>query len=201
MRNYKKRFMPNCNFRSFIAIDIPLAIRQDIAKVTSNLRKNIPNQAVRWVRLENIHLTLRFLGEITEEKLGFLVEQIQPKLEKVSRFNVSVIGIGAFPNIHKARVLWMGLQISPDLLSTLSEMDAVIIILGIPNDHKFSPHLTIGRVNRNASSLDYARIESLITNTHVGTLGNFQVQSINIYKSDLTPNGPVYTRLYSITIS
>jgi RNA 2',3'-cyclic 3'-phosphodiesterase len=193
--------MKNGIIRSFIAIDPPPGIRQDIARVTSCLQKNLASQPVRWVHPDNIHLTLRFLGEITQIQLDYLVPGIQPLLKKLPHLNITVTDIGAFPNKHKARVLWMGIKTSPELSSILNEMDVMINNIGIPRDERsFSPHLTIGRVNRNVSSADYSKIESILTSTCVGNLGNFQVQSVNIYKSDLTPNGSVYTCLYSIPV-
>jgi 2'-5' RNA ligase len=193
--------MQNGNIRSFIAIDLPPEIRLAIVRVSTCLKTNLASQPLRWVDPDNIHLTLRFLGEISQAQLCNLVVVIRPLFRKFPYVNVTVSGLGAFPNTHKARVLWIGLEASPDLSQIINEMDVEINKMGIPwNEDKFSPHLTIGRVSRNATSADYNKIESVVSSTKVGIIGKYQVQSVNIYKSDLTPAGSVYTCFSSIPL-
>jgi len=180
--------MHNVKIRSFIAIDLPPVIRQAVFNVTTCLKRNLARLPIRWVDTDSIHLTLRFLGEISPVQITNLVPLIHPIINKMSGINLTVFGIGAYPNIHRARVLWLGSKLSPDLAPIIHEMDNTLKNLGIPKeDRRFSPHLTIGRVKYGASSADYTKIDAELSKTEVGIIGSFQVQSVNIYRSDLPP--------------
>lgn len=182
-------------FRAFIAIDIPPEIKQAISTQTASLRKE-SGRAARWVAPENIHLTLKFLGEASPANLELLAQAIQSECAQTAPFTVSVENLGCFPNPRRPRILWVGLVVPPGLSRLQRQIEATAARLGYARDDKpFSPHLTIGRAREQAAPAEIQALRSLLERTTVASLGTFTVEQVHLYKSDLKPEGPVYTRL------
>lgn len=181
--------------RAFIASDIPPEIKQAISSQTTSLRKE-SGRAVRWVTPENIHLTLKFLGEVSASNLELLAQALRAECAQTTSFTVSVEGLGCFPNPRRPRILWVGLTAPPALNRLQHQVEAIAARLGYPPEDKpFSPHLTIGRVREQASPAELQSLRILLEQTTVASLGTFTIQEIHLYKSDLKPEGPIYTRL------
>lgn len=181
--------------RAFIAIDIPPEIKQAISSQTASLRKE-SGRAVRWVAVENIHLTLKFLGEVSSANLERLAQAVQSECAQTAPVTVSVESLGCFPNPRRPRVLWVGLVVPPSLNRLQRQVEASTVRLGYASDDKpFSPHLTIGRVREQAAPEEIQTLRSLLEQTTVASLGTFTVNEVHLYKSDLKSDGPVYTRL------
>ena len=186
--------------RSFIAIDIPDDIRDSIGKVSCQIKAGLPGIPFRWVAPQNIHLTLRFLGEISQDQITCLIQNTQPVLAKLANTTITVAGIGAYPSSRRARVIWIGVTSSPALSPLIIALNEKLAACRISDDDKFfSPHLTLCRL-RNLSTFDYAKVDSMLSSIRVGSLGSFRVNSIKVYKSDLSPSGPVYTCMYNFPI-
>jgi RNA 2',3'-cyclic 3'-phosphodiesterase len=187
--------------RSFIAVEIPVEIQSAIAQSIAPLIKTLPKPLIRWVDPQNVHLTLKFLGDVSSANLVRLAEAIKVEAASHEIFSMSVGGIGAFPTHGRARVIWIGLDAPPALAALQRGVDAVAAQLGYPTEERpFSPHLTIGRVAQNASAPDSQRIHAALDATKVGILGTVRVQAVHIFKSDLQPGGSVYTLLYSLSM-
>ena len=185
--------------RAFIAIELPVEIQSVIADSTASLKKLLPKPLIRWVAPQNVHLTLKFLGDISPSNLEYLVEALKVEAVSHEAFPISVGGLGAFPNPLRARVVWIGLEAPPALAALQQGVEAVAAKLGYPAEERpFSPHLTIGRVGQNASASDLKRIHSALETIKLGILGRLRVQSVLIFKSDLQPGGPIYTHLYAL---
>lgn len=181
--------------RAFIAIDIPPEIRQAISSQTASLRKE-SGRAMRWVSMENIHLTLKFLGEVSAPNLELLAQALRAECAQTAPFTISVENLGCFPNPRRPRVLWIGLSVPPELTRLQRLVESTAARLGYTPDEKpFSPHLTIGRVREQAAPEEIQTLRSLLERTTVARLGTFTVNEVHLYKSDLKPEGPVYTRL------
>lgn len=181
--------------RAFIAIDIPPEIKQAISSQTASLRKE-SGRAVRWVDMKNIHLTLTFLGEVSGANLDLLTQTLRAECAQTASFTVSVEGLGCFPNPRRPRVLWIGLVAPPELSRLQRHVEASTTRLGYaPEDKPFSPHLTIGRVREQASPAELEILRSLLEQTTIASLGTFSIEEVHLYKSDLKPEGPIYTRL------
>jgi 2'-5' RNA ligase len=183
--------------RSFIAIELPADIQAAIASSTAGLQKALPKPLVRWVASKNLHLTLKFLGDVSPANLEQLAEALKVESFRHDKFSLSVGGLGAFPTSRRPRVIWIGLE-APALLSVVQRaVEAVSSRMGYPpEDRPFSPHLTIGRVGQDTSPVDLKRVSSAIEGTTVGQIGTVHVDAIHIFKSDLQPGGSVYTHLY-----
>jgi RNA 2',3'-cyclic 3'-phosphodiesterase len=189
------------DIRVFIAIELPLPIQNSIDSIISQLKtQNL--KAVRWVSAKNIHLTLKFIGEIPAQNINSINTVLSETATNFKPFDLDISGIGAFPNLHRPRVIWLGLNAPP----ALSEMQKAIekgcrSINVLGDDKPFSPHLTIGRIVRDSNPQDLQPIESIISHQNISTVGTLLVKSICLFKSDLNPTGSVYTRLSTFPLS
>ncbi len=181
--------------RAFIAIDIPTEIKQAISNQTASLRKE-SGHAARWVAIENIHLTLKFFGEISSDNQELLAQSLRADCARTAPFTVSAEKLGCFPNSRRPRVIWIGLSIPPELNRLQRQIEASAARLGYaPDDKPFSPHLTIARAREQATPAEIQVLRGLLEKTTIASLGTFTTREVHLYKSDLKPDGPVYTRL------
>lgn len=188
--------------RAFIAIDLSPEIRFKLEQVSSELKQRLKEVPVRWVAVESTHLTLKFLGDVSLSNLEVLKRILKSEVEGLSSFELSVEELGAFPTPHRPRVIWVKVNGPPELNSVQRGIEVETSRLGYAREERpFSPHLTLGRVSRNATSEDIRQIGKVLDNYQVGFLGKMRVQSINLYQSDLKPGGAVYTCLYSAPLS
>jgi len=191
--------MQNLLLRSFVAVEIPAGIQSAIAQSTAGLQKALPRPLVRWVAAQNLHLTLKFLGDVSPANLERLAEALKVEAARLTGFELSVGGLGAYPTPRRARVFWVGIEAPAALASLQRLVEGIAARLGYPAEERpFSPHLTIGRVGQNATAADLARIRTLLEETVVGPLGTARVDAVQIFKSDLQPSGSVYTHLYTL---
>lgn len=188
--------------RSFIAIKIPTEIQTTILRETANLRQFLKKPLIRWVPQENIHLTLKFLGDVSPANLENLAHHLTPELNRLPTFDIQVSGMGAFPNPRRPRVLWVGMEAPKELATVAQIVESVAARLGFARETRpFSPHLTIGRVNQHASGNDLQQIRLGLEETKVGPLGTTTVTGIELFHSDLRPSGAVYTIRHTIPLS
>lgn len=183
--------------RAFIAVEIPLAIRKTVYKAIAPLQQEIGN-AVRWVPLENMHLTLKFLGDVAPSNVAMLSEMLRAEAELFHCFDFHLSGLGSFPNLKRPRVLYIDIQAPATLESLQRGIESASRKLGYETEERgFSPHLTIGRVKQNVTGAEQQAIRHALGETRIDSLGVTRVDSIHLYKSDLQPTGSIYTRLYS----
>jgi RNA 2',3'-cyclic 3'-phosphodiesterase len=187
--------------RSFIAVEIPAEIQSKLASATAPLQMALPKPLIRWVAPQNVHLTLKFLGDVSPASLKKLAESLKTEVVNHETFNLTVGGFGTFPNPRRARIIWIGLITPPGLTALLHCVETVAEKLGYSSENRpFSPHLTIGRVGQNTSTANLQRIRNTLNGTVIGLLGTVHVDAVHIFKSDLQPTGPVYTCLYSLPL-
>jgi 2'-5' RNA ligase len=162
------------------------------------LRELLPAVPIRWVPVKNIHLTLKFLGNILEENLGVLKENLKEEAMLHRSFDFGLNQPGAFPSINRPRVIWVGVTAAEELKNLARGIEHQTKKLGYPNeDRPFSPHLTLGRVGRQVSLSDIRLIAEALQSLKIEASGTTRVSEIHLYRSDLNPGGAVYTRLYS----
>jgi len=185
--------------RAFVAIELPDPILNCLDKVSLDLKKQLENVPIRWVPAENIHLTLKFLGDVSEANLEVLKKILKSIGSNHRAFEISVGGLGAFPKAQHARVIWIGLEVPPDLISLQHSLEIEAGRLGYAHEERpFSPHLTIGRVSRNPTAGDLNKLSNVLKSYKVGFLGVVQVQGIHLFRSDLHPSGAVYTKMFTV---
>jgi 2'-5' RNA ligase len=183
--------------RTFIAIELDQELQEKLADLQSRLRREVPSQAVRWVRPEGIHLTLKFLGDTNQEQVEQVKEALVWAAQEVSPFAFTVGGVGCFPNTRRPRVVWVGLHEPTGALRRLRDaVEAQVAPLGFPTEKRpFSPHLTLGRVHRHASPSEVRALGETIAASAVGNLHEMEAGEVCYIKSDLRPSGAVYTTL------
>jgi 2'-5' RNA ligase len=178
--------------RAFIAIELPQEIKDSLSKIQEQLKK--AGGDVKWVLPKNIHLTLKFLGEIDNTKLNKINEIIEDVIKGKNSFQVRISSIGAFPKINFPRVIWIGIDKGDNETKTIAnELEERIARVGIPREERpFSSHITIGRTK---STLNRERLVQNLQNL-ASNFGEenlvFTVKNITLFKSTLTPKGPIY---------
>ncbi len=188
--------------RSFIAIDLPANIQKMLDDISADLRNRRPSSAIRWVPAKNIHLTLKFLGEVSSNNLEILTKILQAEVSRHRCFQIKVGGLGAFPAMRRPRVIWIGVDAPNDLLSLQRSIEAETLRLGYAAEERpFSAHLTLGRVSHNASPEEVRQIGDVLNDYHVAYLGSVLVDRVRMFRSDLEPGGAVYTPLLSIPLA
>lgn len=184
--------------RSFIALDLSADVLQKLEEVNRQIKPRLPGAAVRWVAVKNIHLTLKFLGDVSESNLPVLYEILRREAEKQAAFEIQVGGLGAFPSVNRPRVIWIGVEAPAELAALQHGIDVETARIGYAGEERdFSPHLTLGRIAHNASSEETRQIAGSLSILKIGNLGASLIQAVHFYRSDLTPQGSIYTRLYS----
>lgn len=183
--------------RAFIAIEIPVTIREAICKATEPLQHGI-RAAVRWVPMQNMHLTLKFLGDVSPSNIELLSEMLRAEADLFPCFDLHLGGLGSFPNLKRPRVIYVGVQAPATLEALQRGIESASRRLGYESEERgFSPHLTIGRVRQTATATEQQSIRRALEETRIDALGTARVDSVHLYKSDLKPSGSVYTRLFS----
>jgi 2'-5' RNA ligase len=188
--------------RVFIAIELPVHVCDAIQKQTVRLRQTLGNDLIRWVPTQNMHLTLKFLGDTATSYLDFLKQLIIREADSHPQFDLQLGGLGSFPNSRRPRLLWIGIHAPADLASLQRSIETGTSRLGYEQEERaFSPHLTIGRVRQNSSLPELQKIHTALDIIQLGNIGIARVDSIHLFKSDLQPGGSIYTKLFSAPLS
>lgn len=188
--------------RCFLAIELSAALQGAIRKSTSEARRMLGAEIIRWVPEASVHLTLKFLGDTAPTSVEQIGAVLQSRVPRYKPFSVELRGMGAFPHIKRARVLWIGLEAPPSLAALQRDLDAATSRLGyISDDRRFSPHLTIGRVRQHVSSADLQRIRQALEENPIGHVGTLEVDAVHLFESELHPTGSVYGKLRSVGLS
>jgi len=184
--------------RAFIAIELPPKVQDCLEQVATQLKDQIGEKIVRWVPVENIHLTLKFLGDVSVNNLDVLQEIINAEAASQKKMEISIGRLGAFPKIRRPRVIWIGIESPPELMALQRNIESRTTKVGYPPDEReFSPHLTLGRVSRTASPSDVRKIGEVLSASSVGFLGVARVRAVHLYKSDLQPSGAIYSKMFT----
>ena len=184
--------------RAFIAIKLPEEIQEKLGSIQEKLRQS--DAHVSWVKPENIHLTLKFLGNINETQVPDIIAALEESAKSVSPFPLQIGYAGAFPNLRFPRVVWVGMSDDEhDSLKTFqADLESRLARLGFKKEKgRFQPHLTLGRVRSQKNRSNLLRAIESIINVWVGVI---TVDKICLVKSDLKPTGAEYTDIAEIEI-
>ncbi|MBM4288164.1 MAG: RNA 2',3'-cyclic phosphodiesterase [Deltaproteobacteria bacterium] len=178
--------------RAFLAIDLPESYRAGLSAVQDYLKQSRAD--VRWVPVGNIHLTLKFFGDIAEDQVEAITQAATGVAQAAAPFTLGVQGVGAFPGPKSPRVIWLGLNGQTDILAQLvQDLEQAFAPLGFPPENrKFVPHLTLGRVRSSRGREDLARALQLI---NIPSFPDFNVHGLVLYQSILKPQGAEYHKL------
>lgn len=186
--------------RVFIAIDIDDKIRKAIADLQKQLiaKVDVKKGDVKWVEPNNIHLTLKFLGEISDEQVAEVSEITKTVADAHQKFTLEIESSGSFGG-RSAKVVWVGTGKGTDaLLALQKDLDDLLAQAGFPKEEReFSSHLTLCRVNHPIAGVKLGEASKQFSHL---TLGSIAADAICIYQSKLTPAGPIYTLLASFKL-
>ncbi len=196
--------------RTFIAIDMPAPVLRQLTAAQRRLTQHLLTQqldrCVRWTPAGNLHLTLRFLGEIDGLQQRMLAHGLAEIAARHAPLALFADGVGCFPNARRPSVLWCGLQGDLAALSRLqAEVETAAQSAGLPAEAKpFTPHLTIGRLPRNATPAQLQAVGAAAMR-FAATPGRLEettptVDELLLMRSELTPSGSIYTQLGVFTL-
>ena len=181
--------------RLFLAIDPGSECRRRIATFIDDLRGL--TTGIRWVNEEKLHITLAFLGEVSETRVPQLTERVRRSTDTHSPFAVGVENGGVFPDWRRPRVVWLGLRDGGELQRLGNEIVSTCATLGFPSDHPFRAHLTIGRVKDRLATTE---LESLRAKLATVKTHHFDVTRVILMRSVLGRAGSVYSELASFPL-
>jgi len=178
--------------RLFVAVNLPADERRRAWEAAAPLRRaHLP---VRWVAEDALHLTLKFLDDVEHERVAPIGQALGGAVRTARPFTVTLGGVGAFPSLGKPRVVWLGMEHHPALELLANDVELALMGLSFePELRPFSPHVTLGRVERNArrgAFADFARLAG-----EVDYAGSTVVESVDLMQSTLGPHGASYTVL------
>ena len=179
--------------RLFVAIEIVPEIREKLVGFVEKLRKSLGN--ARWANPEGLHITLKFLGNLADEKRT-AIENALAQVE-ASRFAISVRRVGVFPNSRSPRVLWAGIESGPELIALAEKVETSMLPLGFTREKReFAPHVTLARFNDTRK----VNLNSALAVPDV-SFGTMTATEFHLYESKLSPKGSLYTQLANFTLN
>ena len=194
------RIMPV--IRAFIAIQLPVFIQQQLDELARRIQGLVKIKAVRWVPAKNIHLTLKFLGDVSPNNIDLLTKVLNNEVSTHPAFEITLSEVGAFPNTRRPRVIWVGIDAPPPLLDLQKGVDARTVRLGYPSeDRPYSPHLTLARISQNAPPDEVRQVGEVLTGLKIGIVGKFTADAVHLFRSDLQIGGAVYSSLNKSSLS
>ena len=189
--------------RAFIAIELDELLRNGLMKVQQRLRSEPISGFVRWVAPNSVHLTLKFLGDMDAARTPLVLAAMQVACADFEPFELAVRGAGCFPNLQRPNVIWAGLMGEVQVVAQLAQaLEAECAKLKFePEERPFSPHLTLGRVRREAGLTERRQLGELVHRLDIGQVGLIHAQEVHLMRSELKPQGSVYTSLGHVDLA
>ena len=186
--------------RTFIAVDVAAEIRQNAGRLIDRLAAAI-DEPYKWVEPANMHLTLNFLGDVPESDVPSVCRQAESAVAGSRSFGLEIAGLGAFPELPRPRVLWLGLsEGAEELISLQHRVTQSLESLGFPPDrNEYRPHLTLGRRQRRGSFGPDAQQPLLPFREY--RAGGCLVPEVVVYASYLDRRGPTHTPMSRIELA
>ncbi len=182
--------------RTFVAITLPADVREELADLRNRL--DSPGLAAKWVSRENIHLTLKFLGSVDADRLVEIEEALKRAVQEHSSFRLVLGGVGSFPSPLRPRVIWAGVVEGREELRAIARaVEDELAHIGFPKERKgFSAHVTLARVKREKKRGELA--EAMSETDYRSR--SIEVSRVEMMRSQLRPQGPIYTLLAEVTL-
>lgn len=176
--------------RVFLAVEIDEKLLDKISDVQKQFMEC--EAPVKYVETENLHCTLKFFGEINDNKLNDIVEAIDNKIKNHEPFKVSIKKSGVFPNERYIKVLWLGMEDVKPFSNLQKDLDEDFVKMGFKKEKSYVPHLTLGRVK---GAKNKAALLSKLKDLEDVEIGEMDIKKIVLKKSELSPQGPIYTTI------
>jgi 2'-5' RNA ligase len=187
------------DIRSFLAFELSAEMRSTVSGVYENVRNS--RLEVRWVRPQGIHITVVFMGDVREEDIAAIGNEVGKVCSEFAPFHVSLKAMGCFPNCRNPRVIWIGLEGEIERMSSFREdLQRRLVPFGVKAEKRgFNPHLTLGRFKK--PSRDESAIGKLIDKHKDLTSQVCSLHALVLFKSDLKPGGAIHTKVLSWPLS
>ncbi len=178
--------------RAFIAINLPSKVKQKLGEVIAKLKKINPDYAIKWVKPENLHLTLHFFGDLNEKQIAQVEEGIEEITKRSKSFKMNTGKFGCFPNEKRPRVIFIEVKNTKTVHTLIGELEVMLQNLKFKVDTRpWQAHITLGRVkNHTKCKTDDIKIEPIA----------FNVKSVELMESQLTREGSVYSIIKSFPL-
>ncbi len=173
-------------------------LKRAIQRLQEQLRESCGKHVVRWLKPDQLHLTLKFFGNVGSDQLPELSNALRCACQGVTAFRLAIGGLGCFPSLQRPSVIWLGVSGDVDILDTLQkEIDLATKAFGDHSEFReFSPHLTIGRVK--AAGREARQVGLAIGNAPAGEIGSWDVPEVELIQSTLSPEGSTYRPLANV---
>jgi len=182
-------------FRAFIAVEVPFST--ELEKFSRAVKGS--GASAKMVDLSNMHITLKFLGDTSEEKIPAIENAMKNAVSGIKPFRMRMKGSGAFPNLSRISVVWAGLEGADQLTMIAERLENNLKLLGFePEKRKFSPHVTVARTRHSPNLKELAEV---IRDWEMGDFGDVSVEKIILKKSVLGPEGPIYSDISIVSFS
>ena len=191
------------SIRTFIAIELEPPLLDALERVQTQLRQGEGGRAGRWVKRDNIHLTLKFLGDVPVGQLESLHQAVARACEGFSPFVLTVTDLDCLPSLRRPRVICVDVQEETGQLVRLQQaVERELNLLGFPAERRrFKPHLTLGRVRRHATRWETEALAKSVATYRSGDRARMRVDRVSVVRSDLTPGGAIYARLFEAPLA
>lgn len=188
--------------RTFVAVELTDEVKDVLWQLQEKLQAYKATRIVRWVDPWEAHITVKFLGDVPIPRLPAIVEALDQVAERKSPFTIRLAGLGAFPNVYRPSILWVGVESGREPLSALADsVEAALKPLGFkPDRREFKPHITLARVRREATPRQQRELGDHVGPTPVPEFPPMTVNQISLMRSLLSPHGSRYVRLGRSTL-
>ena len=188
----------NEQIRSFIAIELPQNVKKGLKQIGDKVKRE-GYVGIKWVNPESIHVTLKFLGNISREQIIQISKILVETTKEISPFNLEIAGLGAFPDLGQPRVLWVAINGEVAKLTRLQqEIDFLLSSRGFPKESRpFVPHLTLARLSDSMLPEEKRKIGTFIKSVKLEAGFQFNAEAVSLIRSKLTPTGAIYSCLFT----
>jgi 2'-5' RNA ligase len=190
------------SLRLFIALELSQDIHDQLSRLIQDLKKCAPLSSVKWVKSENIHLTVKFLGETPQAKIPQLQQTLTKCCQNEEVFQLVVKGTGVFPSKKQPRLLWVGVEAGNHLIHLVNSIESGLIPIGFQKEERpFSPHLTLARINSPADPAAMNTSLEKLYSVREREFGRVIVRRVTLFQSTLSSDGPTYTPLARVQLA
>lgn len=186
--------------RSFIAIELPQDVKKALHRIELIMKQG--HTGIKWVDPQRVHITLKFLGNISTKQITPINEVIKETVQGFSPFRLEIAGVGAFPDLRQPRVLWIAINGDVNRLAELQQkLDSLLISCDFHKEaRQFVPHLTLARINDSVLTEQRRNIGTFIKSLRINADISFDVQTVSLMRSQLTSKGAVYSCLFATNL-
>jgi 2'-5' RNA ligase len=189
------------SIRSFFACDFTQENLNEISRISAELKTKLPD-LVRWVGTENIHLTIKFIGEFKPDDVERTRSLLIQEVNTLKQFEIQINRLGVFPSYSMPRIIWVGIDQNEQMLQLVKMINRSTEQMGYPTEKRpFSAHVTLGRVRNDVSADKLRAIGSLVKSNENCIIGSQYVREVCFFQSRLTPQGSIYTKLFTVPLS